>query len=464
MKYKIIFLVFIMVLSSTFLSAQFNSIQLGGNDYFINGVNVPWNSFGWDFGVHERWGSGYDGAWFETTLAELEASGVNCARVWIHCDGRANPNFDEAGNVTGLDEGTLDEIEDMVIRANNHNLMLIITLWSFDMLEDHRSIGGRHAGLHQDLIVDPVKTQSYLDHALIPMVRRLSSHCNILAWEIINEPEWAMEVNHGGTTSQTVSVEAMQRFVGQCISAIRNHSDHYITLGTAAPISNGDGQYVNYWHETAFQKFNFNCSEVYLDFYCIHYYDWMGTDYSPFTKDANYWELGKPILIAETASNNLTNATSLDPQRQIELSFEKDYAGILFWSYNANDSFSDWENCKDALSAFRDFNPESIDYRAELCDEISEKASPSLMCKIYPNPAQDELYLALHFDESFQFEVDIKIFSVQGALVSNIRTANLEAPLDIRQLTPGLYHLQLRVLDEQEQLVQEQGQKLLVAK
>ncbi|MEM9823562.1 MAG: T9SS type A sorting domain-containing protein [Bacteroidota bacterium] len=464
MNYKIIGpVLLLLLLSNCTLMAQFNSIRINGNDYFINGVNIPWNTFGWDFGVHERWGRGYDADWFESTFAELESSGVNCARIWIHCDGRANPNFDASGKVIGLDAGMLDEVEDMVVRANNHNLMLIITLWSYDMLEDHRSIGGRHAGLHRELITDPEKTQSYLDHALIPLVQRLRTHCNILAWEIINEPEWAMEVSHGGTTSQTVSVEEMQYFVGQCISAIRNHSDQYITLGTAVPISNGGGQYTNYWHETAFQQFDFNCAEVHLDFYSIHYYDWMGEDYSPFEKEANYWELGKPILIAETASNNLTSTTLIDPQRQIELSFEQDYAGILFWSYNANDSFSDWENCKNALNAFRDFNADIVDYSAGQCEE-TDNAPPALMCKLYPNPAQDQLYLALHFDEAFRFTLALQIFNAQGALLSSIQTADLQAPLDIRHLPPAMYQLHIRVLDEQEQLVQQRIQKFLVLK
>lgn len=431
---------FILVIISNVSFAQFNSIHINGNDYFINGINLPWNNFGWDFGIHDEWGAGYDNLFFESAFEEFENNGVNCIRIWVHCDGRANPEFDESGYVTGLDEGLLEQLEDFIERANDHSLMVIITLWSHDMFEDHTDVAGSFGGLHSDLITNPDKTDSYIVNALIPIVRHLKDYCNILAWEIMNEPEWGMEINGGGSTHQTVSAEAMQLFMGKCIKAIRENSNHYITIGAAFPFGNSVDDCKNYWHEKEFENLGFNCEEVYLDFYSFHYYDWMKANQSPFTKNADEWELGKPILIAETASSSAELPDSKTPSEQINACYDYGYSGIMFWSYNAQDEFSDWTNCYTALNSFAADQNQLVNYQNS-CDTLIP-FKPILSCNIYPNPAIDYVNLSLHNFTS-SMTASIKITDIKGRILLEEENLNFDESFYVGHFVSGLYYIHL---------------------
>ena len=61
------------------------------------GINIPWHWFGYDIG-----GGAWDGAWFDAFFAQV-AGKTNVARFFLHCDGRATPQFDPRdGFVVGL--------------------------------------------------------------------------------------------------------------------------------------------------------------------------------------------------------------------------------------------------------------------------------------------------------------------------------------------------------------------------
>lgn len=48
---------------------------------FVNGLNMPWDQCGND------WGVSYKTATFDTHLSKYKASGANTVRQWIHFDG-----------------------------------------------------------------------------------------------------------------------------------------------------------------------------------------------------------------------------------------------------------------------------------------------------------------------------------------------------------------------------------------
>ncbi len=443
------------------LLAQFNTIKLNGTEHYISGINLPWNHYGWDFGEHDWWGTGYDLSWFEEAFFDLSTHGVNSVRVWVHCDGRANPNFDRAGYVIGLDDGMLEQLDDFVSLANDYNLMIIITLWSHDMFEDNRSIAGPYAGMHADLITDSEKTESYINHALIPMVQKLNAHCNLLAWEIMNEPEWAMKINWGGGTKQTVEIEEMQRFMGRCIQAIRNHSDQNITIGAATSFGNNNGQPSNYWHERDFQRLGFDQEQVYLDFYSIHFYNWMGTAYSPFLNDASKWQLSRPILVAEASNNIETSPHGMLPLEQLEACYENNYAGILFWSYNAEDEYSEWEDCRIAMDDFEEAHSELIRYSVEDCDSIFLE-KPLLVYNMFPNPTKGYVNLAIYQPETdIEYDLNLFLIDASGRMLQSHDIIDRSTELDISNLPAGFYFLQIKVMDHRGTTIQTINQKLI---
>lgn len=459
MKAKMLLVLFtILLLLPEFSYTQFNKISLNGTDHYINGVNIPWNNYGWDFGRHHTWGSGYNATWFESAFTDLEAAGVNTIRLWVHCDGRANPNFDENGFVTGLDYGMLDQLEEVIERANHHSLMVIIVLWSHDMFEDNQAIGGRFAGKHSDLVKEIEKTNTYLEKALTPIVLKLREHCNILAWEIMNEPEWGMRIADGDATEETVSVKEMQLFIGRCIQTIREHSDQNITVGSAIPFGNVIGQNKNYWRESEFHQLGFDCDKVYLDFYSFHFYEWMEEYQSPFEENAATWELGKPVLIAETATSIQEWPNGLSPLEQLNTCFEKDYAGVLFWSYNAGDQYSDWADCEAAISTFNDDYGPTIHYDNS-CDSVYTE-TPFLVCNIYPNPVSDFIHLSVRAPDRV-LQLELNIINAEGRLLKTYQTYNDTSMINIQDLSAGFYYVKLSVMDEQGKLIQTSTQKVV---
>jgi hypothetical protein len=339
------------------------TITYQGKAYYINGINVPWNAFGSDAGTHYQWGALYSPSFFTTFFQECKTYGVNCVRLWIHCDGRTSPEFDAAGNVTGLDTNFLSNLDDILRIAANNNVMVMPCLWSFDMTKDFTGSAGMYAGKHAGLIQDSSKTRSYINNALIPMVKHTANACNLFAWEIINEPEWS--ISGPGTTVQLVSAAEMERFCAMIAEAIHLNSNKMVTVGSACLkwcSSRQPPAESQFWNDSSF-KAVYNKPQAFLDFYQIHYYDWMFNadwGYDPFQagKTPAYWKLDKPVLIGESPAA----AGQYTMKQMVDSAFAHGYAGIMPWSYNANDGVGTWNSCKAELKAFRDAHASLVDF------------------------------------------------------------------------------------------------------
>ena len=330
-------------------------IYFEGKPIFINGLNVPWNNFGGDVGNHYLWGANYNAVWFEKMLSDCEAYGINCIRFWVHTDGRANPEFNEDGFVKGLDADFYPALDDIFLRAKNHGILIMPCLWSFDMCKDTRKSAGKFAGYHADLINDSLKTLSYINNALIPMVKRYDKHCNLFAWEICNEPEWHMGEGNPKEFPVEVPVANMQRFTAMTAAAIHKNSSRMVTTGSSALKWNSDVAPAigNWWSDAALQK-TYTDKDAYLDFYQVHYYDWMYTShYDPFNLDFpyEYWKLDKPCLIGEQPGS-LVRDTIYKNDAKIQNAYKNHYAGHMFWSYNGNDGVGSFDDFKTECKNF----------------------------------------------------------------------------------------------------------------
>ncbi|MBX9853060.1 MAG: glycoside hydrolase family 5 protein [Cytophagaceae bacterium] len=326
-------------------------ISFEGKSIFINGMNVPWNSFGSDVGNHYMWGNNYKPEWFEKMFSDCEANGINCVRMWIHTDGRANPEFDQNGSVKGVDSDFYPVLDDIFLRAKNHGVLLMPCLWSFDMCKDTRKDAGMYAGFHTDLITDTLKTRSYINNVVIPMVKRYDKHCNLFAWEICNEPEWAVKREGEDAMDKMIPVtlHEMQRFHAMIAAAIHKNSSRMVTTGSASLKWNSDVAPAsgNWWSNEALQK-SYPDKDAYLDFYQIHYYDWMHQwKFDPFNKDypVEYWKLDKPCLIGEQPGS-LEKDNLYPNDDKVNNAYDNHYTGHMFWSYNGGDGYGGFDDFK----------------------------------------------------------------------------------------------------------------------
>jgi hypothetical protein len=112
--------------------------------------------------------------------------------------------------------------------------------------------------------------------------------------------------------------------------------------------------------------------------------DW---GYDPFqqSKTPAYWKLDKPTLIGESPAA----AGKYTMKQMIDSAFMHGYAGIMPWSYNANDGVGTWDDCKTEIKAFHSAHSSLIDFG---CGENFTKDSSIIR---HPMHGAQLKYLAL---------------------------------------------------------------------
>ena len=302
-----------------------------GDCWWLLGVNYPWLYYGHDFG-QAAWPTGswaHDGVSdpgskerVEEDLAYLRSKGVHVVRWFLFADGRASPEFDSQGYVTGFDSYFYDDLDTALGLACKYDLHLIPVLLDYLWLDDPRMVGDVQVGGHADVITDTAKRQSFLDNALVPLLERYGGDRRIIAWEVMNEPEWTMRgVPGAGTVGPTVSITEMQSFVGDVVSYVHDYASQDVTVGSA------QGHWLSYWQGMG------------LDFYQFHYYDWMGQGQPPFVPCSSLG-LDRPAILGEFPSRS----TAITLTRYLSTTWSNDYAGALVWSLNGGDDSSGFDD------------------------------------------------------------------------------------------------------------------------
>jgi hypothetical protein len=295
---------------------------------FLTGVNLPWISYGGDFGANAWSPSGGIGApdraaGLDQVCSRLADRGLRHVRWFMLCDGRAGLAFDSAGRVSGLDPFLFRDVDAAVAAATRHALSLTFVLFDFTSCHPVRTVNGVRTGGLLEGLKRREWQAAVLDRAVQPILQRYGREPAIAAWDLFNEPEW---VTFGcGTLNLLGSLWpwTMHRFLRVLAALVHAETGQNATVGL--------GLHRGRWL----------LHGVDLDFYQLHWYD----KRSRFLPDVRGGWHGKPVLLGEFPTRN----SARGPLEIVEAARARGYCGALGWSALAADEYSQLDTLEDAV-------------------------------------------------------------------------------------------------------------------
>jgi len=301
---------------------------------FVVGANLPWWSYGGDFGANVWAPEG--GLAHLASLQALEdvfkglaADGMRWVRWFLLCDGRAGIEWDPDGEPLGLDRFVLPDLAAALDLAERHGLKLVLTIFDFPWFGSGREAGGVQLGGRSKTVADDGQRERLLDTVVEPILSQYGRSGAVSAWDIVNEPEWATRAFGGRASRGAIVAEEMRAFIGQVVERIHGRTIHQATVGLASakglPLVRDLG----------------------LDLYQIHWYDLLEAD-SPLDRPVSALELDRPVLLGEFP----TRGSARSAASILETAQASGYAGALAWSVRTSDPASDYPGQATEIAAW----------------------------------------------------------------------------------------------------------------
>jgi hypothetical protein len=315
-------------------------ISWGCGQRFMYGINFAWHHFSGDFGGIGAWGQPgvSENPDVEADLAEMAEHGASVIRWWVWPQFRGGGvEIDAEGTPVGLRGTVLADLDRALELADRYDLYLMLCLFSFDnFVPSSEGQSVRVYGM-KPIALDPDLRSALIDEVVRPLARAAEAspyRDHLIAWDAINEPEWAMQgaSKYGGdepftpTSDQDpISHDEMETFVSEVIAGLRAESTALVTVG-------GTGM-----------KWRHAWTQVDIDFYQVHIYDWLD-EHWPCSNSPSFYDLtDEPVVMGEFPTGGLSSAKYPE---LLESWFINGYAGALSWDYNSN---------RGQLSAVADF-------------------------------------------------------------------------------------------------------------
>jgi len=319
------FISLFLILSPSILAQQ-NRIAVNNQEIWFNGGNVAWVNFAQDVGP-----ASFPENDFQAMFDQVRENGGNAMRFWLHITGANTPAWN-GNEITGPGQGTIEDLERLLDMGEENGVGLILCLWSFDMMRT--SNGNTIVNRSKALLESAELTQTYIDNALTPMVDALGNHPALLSWEIFNEPE-GMSNEFGWNFTTHTSMANIQRFVNQTTGAIHRANPNALVSNGSwsfhALANTSSGNSKNYYSDNELISAGGDSLGT-LDYYMVHYYDWGGTELSPFHNTKDSWGLDKPVVVGEFGipANDLFG---IPADSLYERLYDNGYAGALVWQW-----------------------------------------------------------------------------------------------------------------------------------
>lgn len=268
--------------------------QMSSGSNFFLAVNYPWLTYGADFG-RAPWG--HSGVSLAQTseivaadFAKIRSTGTSVVRWFLLCDGRSGVRYEQGIPLTP-DEFLFSDVAAALNLASRANLQICFSLIDFLWLQTptsdpHGGAAGPFPG-HNALQFAGGR-EALLEKVLIPLFREFRSHPALFAWEIVNEPEWAIP-DFQRSPKATLPLTEARTFFAEIATAIHQYAGSVpATLGCARLL------WLRAW------------SEIGLDLLQAHYYPTAESD-QPLTfaqQLASLGDLAATLWLSELPSSD----------------------------------------------------------------------------------------------------------------------------------------------------------------
>ena len=295
---------------------------------FSSGLNVAWVQFAGDVPNPNM-------ATFNTIFKNTYSAGGRVIRWWFHTNGTVTPGYDSSGKAQKLLQTHIDGLKSILSGAKAAGVAIVISLWSFDMLQGAASgenISATTLANNKALLENDTNRQAYVDNYLTPLVTAIKGTPGLYSWEIFNEPEGMSQ--SGWTTGAKTTEASIQKTVNWFAAAIHTADPTALVTNGAQTFDycSGVSGKNNYYSDSALRTAGGKQNGT-LDFYEVHYYTSNGASNSCFTSPASHWGLDKKLVMGEFAAAATDGVAQNNLYTNI---YTSGYNGAWAWSYDAD--------------------------------------------------------------------------------------------------------------------------------